>query len=193
MCGIAGILSSGPTTNSFLPTMLREMEHRGPDDDGWLLATPGEGMRCGRGPVPSGLASVALGHRRLAILDLAPTGAQPMVTPDGRFAMTYNGEIYNYVELREELERGGWRFRSTGDTEVLLAGWATWGAGVLRRLTGMFALCVVDFAAGRAFLARDPFGIKPLFIAQVGTSLLFASEIGALLVRGGVSAKLEPS
>src|SRR5579864_2538131 len=133
MCGIAGILSTEPSAHEFLTTMLQRLEHRGPDDDGWLLGTPGEGMRRGRGSVPSAHANVALGHRRLAILDLAPTGAQPMVTPDGRFGITYNGEIYNYVELRAELEGAGWRFRSTGDTEVLLAGWATWGAAVLKR------------------------------------------------------------
>jgi len=192
VCGIAGILSSEPVDNSGLTAMMQAIAHRGPDDEGWLLGTAGEGIRLGRHNVPASPATVALGHRRLSVLDLAPTAAQPMTSPDGRLALTYNGEIYNYVELRTELESGGWRFRSTGDTEVLLAGWSTWGHEVLSRVTGMFAFCMVDFQEQRAYLVRDHFGIKPLFIASDGRRLVFASELGALLAHPSIPRVMDP-
>ena len=159
MCGFAGIGGYEPTP-SHEPRLGRKIEHRGPDDDGWLLLTP-RGARLGQGQPPEEPASLVLVHRRLSILDLSEAGRQPMVTPDGRHAIVFNGEIYNYLELRAELERLGHRFRTQTDTEVLLHAYLAWGPHALKRLVGMFALAIVDLAARRMFLARDGFGLVP--------------------------------
>ena len=155
--------------------MCSAMSHRGPDDGG--MAT---------------FEAVALGMRRLAIFDPA-NGHQPMVTEDGRYTIVFNGAIYNFKELRSELAAAGRRFRTECDTEVLLAAYAHWGDRCLPRLRGMFAFAVWDHGSQRLFLARDPFGIKPLYY-RVGDdgSVLFASELNALLASGEFSPRLDP-
>ncbi|HEX2210725.1 MAG TPA: asparagine synthase (glutamine-hydrolyzing) [Longimicrobium sp.] len=176
MCGIAGIV--GPGARAALPGMLGEIAHRGPDDEGtWFDDARG----------------VALAHRRLSIIDPTPAGHQPMASADGRLWMVYNGEVYNFAELRAELEGAGESFRSHTDTEVILAGWARWGPAVLPRLRGMFAFALWDAARGELFLARDRFGIKPLYWARTADgAFAFASEIAALLAGGVVSRRVDP-
>ena len=137
--------------------------------------------------------AVALGHRRLAILDLSSRAAQPMTSADGRLTVTYNGEIYNFPELRSELERDGVRFRTSCDTEVLLHLYASCGAAMVRRLRGMFAFAIWDDTTGKLFLARDPYGIKPLYTANDGWTFRFASQVKALLAGGRVSRDPEPA
>ncbi len=160
MCGIAGIL--GRDDRPLVRRMLDAIAHRGPDGEGvWADAT------------------VTLGHRRLAIVDIA-TGQQPMQDTSGRFAITYNGEIYNHVALRAELELLGARFRTASDTEVILEGWRVWGSGLLARLEGMFAFALWDTQERRLVLARDPWGQKPLYYCFVGGQLTWASEQKAL-------------
>ncbi|MGH7703113.1 MAG: asparagine synthase (glutamine-hydrolyzing), partial [Gemmatimonadales bacterium] len=132
------------------------------------------------------------GSRRLSIIDLSPAGHQPMVTADGRHVIVYNGEIYNYLELRAELEKLGRRFRSLSDTEVLLQAWAEWGPAAVPRLVGMFAFAVFDIRERRLYLARDCFGIKPLYYALPPGGLAFASEISALLEFPGIGRRINP-
>ena len=174
MCGIAGgiwIADPGPEP---LEAALAMLHRRGPDHlSAQEWATPGFAVR--------------LGATRLAVQDLSHDADQPMTSVDGRFTLAYNGEITNFIELRAELERSGVRFRSRGDTEVLLESWRAWGPDCLDRLEGMYALAILDREQRRLMLARDPFGIKPLFVAhEGGTSphdpvLLFASELPSLL------------
>ena len=181
MCGIAGLFDATAATptgalDAAARAMIRTLAHRGPDGEG-LWSDPQGG--------------VALAHRRLAIIDLSPGGAQPMASGDGRFVITYNGEIYNYLELRTELEALGRKFRSQSDTEVMLEAFCQWGveAGV-KRLIGMFALALWDRRERALYLVRDRLGIKPLYWAKLGPVLLFGSEIKALRAhaswRGGV-------
>ncbi len=139
-----------------------------------------------------GGASLVLGHNRLAILDPTPAAAQPMASADGRHVLAFNGEIYNYVELRSELEGRGHLFRSRSDTEVLLAALREWGRDALPRLVGMFALAFLDAERGRLLLARDPFGIKPLYLARTQAGLFIGSEIPALLTFPGVRRAVRP-
>ncbi len=149
--------------------MTAALAHRGPDDDG-LWTDPAAG--------------VGLGHRRLAILDPSPAGRQPMVSASGRLVLTYNGEIYNFRELRRELEGRGARFRGSGDSEVLLAALERFGVeGALARIAGMFAFALWDRRQRRLTLARDHLGIKPLYWTREGHELAFASELGGLLAR----------
>ena len=148
--------------------------HRGPD---------GTGVFCN--------GSVSLGHNRLAIIDLSPAGAQPMFSSDGRYAIVFNGEIYNYRELREEL-RGGYRFRSSTDTEVILAAYAKWGTGAFARLNGMFALALWDAKEQKLVLARDPVGIKPLYYFASGERLVFASEVKAMFLHADIPRQIDP-
>jgi asparagine synthase (glutamine-hydrolysing) len=165
MCGITGILhrDGSPASPVVLRRMTDVIAHRGPDGEGQY--TDG---------------ALGLGHRRLAIIDLSPAGHQPMMTPDGRYVITYNGEIYNFQEIRIELESHGWAFHSRTDTEVLLKGYAHWGAAVLEKLNGMFAFAIWDRREKSLFLARDRYGIKPLYYATCGSTFLFGSEIKAL-------------
>ncbi len=179
MCGLLGVVGErlvGHVRREWA-TFSRVLAHRGPDDFGTLEV---------RSPPALFL------HWRLAVLDLSARSRQPFATPDGRLHLLYNGEIYNYVELRRELERAGRRFTTTGDTEVLLAAWQKWGESALGRLVGMFAFAMVDQAAGTLTLVRDPFGIKPLYWAAPGGEFAFASEIKALLPLPGVQRDAEP-
>src|SRR5437899_1307401 len=148
-----------------------------------------------RGPDGAGVWSaggVALGHRRLAIIDLSGRGHQPMVDPELGLPVVFNGCIYNHRELRRELERAGYRFFSTSDTEVLLKGWHRWGEGLVDRLAGMFAFALSERDSGRVVLARDRLGIKPLYLADVDGGLRFASTIPALVAGGGIDTAVDP-
>lgn len=164
MCGIVGVISSGePVPVQARDRALDCMEHRGPDARGSRsLNVPG--------------AHVWLGQTRLAVIDLSSSGDQPMSLADGQYWIVFNGEIYNYRELRTELEGRGVRFRSSSDTEVLLAAWSTWHEETLPRLRGMFAFAVLDTHTGDLVCARDAFGIKPFYFAQTPVGLAFASE-----------------
>ena len=165
MCGIAGYL--GPSRPP-LAAALAALRHRGPDAQGlWEGELAGE--------------AAGLAHARLAVLDLSPAGRQPMETPDGRLRIVFNGEIYNFQELRRELEAGGATFRTRTDTEVLLEGYRRWGDGFLARLRGMFALAIFDSVRGRALLARDRLGVKPLYYRIADDGLSFASEAKGIL------------
>ena len=168
MCGICGFV--GKAEAQLMAAMTATMAHRGPD---------GEGVKCFAGDV--GLPPAALGHRRLSIIDPNPRGAQPMSYAAGRYWITYNGELYNFRELRHELERDGFKFRTETDTEVLLAMFVRHGPGMLARLNGIFAFAIWDAQMGSLFMARDRLGVKPLYWAQHEGSLYFASEVKALL------------
>lgn len=181
MCGIGGILSLSEV-RSPVQLMTDALRHRGPDDVGIAGIAAESGS--GRG---------AFGHRRLSIIDLSAAGHQPMFTDDGRFCITYNGEIYNYRALRSELENEGLRFRSSCDTEVLLLGWRHRGPAFLRQLRGMYAFAIWDAHTEKAYLVRDPFGIKPLYVSDQGGEVLFASEVRALLATGRVPRVLSSS
>jgi len=159
---------AGRSDERIVQAMTDLLAHRGPD---------GEGVRCWDGP----RTPAALGHRRLSILDPTPLGAQPMSTPDGRYTITYNGEIYNFPELRRGLEADGARLRSHCDTEVLLGLFSRHGAEALDLLNGIYAFAVWDAEAGELFIARDRLGVKPLYYAERDRTLLFASEVKALL------------
>lgn len=172
MCGITG--AAPGIAPELLRAMTATLAHRGPDGEGYFSSAP-----------------CSLGHRRLAIIDLN-TGAQPMTTPDGRFGLIYNGEVYNFRQLRGELESLGDVFTTQSDTEVLLRACARWGRQALTRLRGMFAFALWDARAQTLLLARDRLGLKPLYYAIVGERLLFGSEIKALLAHPGVSRELNP-
>jgi asparagine synthase (glutamine-hydrolysing) len=168
MCGIAGIISSDPWSDSLTAALTRmqaALRHRGPDDQG-LWVDP--------------VAGVGLAHTRLAILDLSPAGHQPMASADGRYQIVFNGEIYNFRELRASLEQEGVSFQTETDTEVLLQLFQQDGAAMLPKLRGMFAFCIWDRETKEAFLARDPLGIKPLYYSLQGEGFQFASELQAL-------------
>ena len=195
MCGIAGIFnqtSNQAVTEQDLLTMLRTMRHRGPDASGTWQEAQG----------------VGIAHARLAIIDLRPESNQPFVSSDGNLVLTYNGEIFNYLELRQELEANGYRFRTKSDTEVLLTAYRHWGQDVCKRLNGMWAFAIYDRRQDLLFCSRDRFGIKPFYYALLRGRLLFASEVKALLalarelatidadavskmLRGGIAAQTE--
>jgi asparagine synthase (glutamine-hydrolysing) len=179
MCGIAaalGVRDAGRVAAA----MSGAVAHRGPDDDGMVELQGADGRSHG-----------ALAHRRLAILDLTSGGHQPMTSADGRWVIAFNGEIYNFRELRSELERDGARFASTGDTAVLLEGWARHGPRLVSRLDGMFAFALWDARDEVLYLGRDAFGIKPLYFAAVGDGVLVASEVRALLASGLVPPRVD--
>jgi asparagine synthase (glutamine-hydrolysing) len=163
MFGLRGRLADA----AILGRMTDAIVHRGPDDEGFFTR-----------------ANVGFGFRRLAILDLSANGHQPMTTADGRFTIVYNGEIYNYVELRKELAGRGYVFRSTGDTEVLLHAFQEWGTECARRLNGMWAFLIHDAETGALFGCRDRFGIKPLFVWRSDSMYLFSSEVKGIRASG---------
>src|SRR5688572_25187670 len=177
MCGIAGIVQTeGPTEglSALARGFAQRLHHRGPDDEG-IFASDTQ---------PSTLdlqTACCLVHTRLSILDLSGAGHQPMSSPDGRFTITFNGEVYNFHELRSELEKDGEVFRTQTDTEVILRMFTRRGPQILHELHGMFALAIWDAKERRLFLARDPLGIKPLYFTSSGGRLTFASELRALL------------
>lgn len=178
MCGIAGYLEldGAPAATAVVRRMTDAVAHRGPDGEGLWIGGP-----------------VGLGHRRLSIIDLSDRGRQPMQTEDGRWTITYNGELYNYAELKTELSALGHSFRSTSDTEVLLKAVAHWGLDALPKFNGMFAFALWDAKQRELHLARDRFGVKPLYWARVGNTLLFGSEIKALLAHPRMEAALDLS
>jgi asparagine synthase (glutamine-hydrolysing) len=170
MCGIAGCLSLAPSVSpdtNWVDAAAKRIAHRGPDDDG-SYSDP----------------DIALGFKRLAIIDLTPGGHQPMCSADGRYWMVFNGEIYNYIELAEELRTQGVTLRTSSDSEVLLETYARTGREVVRKLRGMYAFAIWDSQRRELFCARDPFGIKPFFYRVDGGTLRFASEKKALAEPG---------
>jgi asparagine synthase (glutamine-hydrolysing) len=194
MCGLAGIVV-GPSSRvdaADLRRMGAAIRHRGPDDQGYLLWSPTEQARTGHKP-ESGGGRVGFVHRRLSILDLSEHGWQPMASADRRYHLVYNGEIYNYVELRRELEALGRHLVSHGDTEVLLEAVIEWGIDeAMRRCEGMYAFALLDTATATLTLARDPFGIKPLYYLEQDERFAFASEIKALLTVEGFARRVNP-
>ena len=176
MCGICGImnLKGGPVNPADLKRMTEAIAHRGPDGEGVHI----EG-------------STGLGHRRLAIIDLSPSAGQPMKSPDGNIALTYKGEVYNYRELRSELESLGHRFFSTSDTEVVLRAYMEWGESCVSRFNGMFAFAVWDAGKRELFLARDRYGIKPLYYAFFDGLFFFGSEQKAILAHPAARREID--
>ena len=180
VCGICGVIGLDSKVNSeaVVRRMLAAIVHRGPDEEGILIAPP-----------------VIAGSRRLSIIDL-PGGSQPIWNETGTLAVIYNGEIYNFRELRKELEDKGHTFATRSDTEVIVHAYEQWGEQSVAKLRGMFALAIIEMPQGRGgpaaavFLARDPLGIKPLYYALGGGGLLFASEVRALLASGCISPQL---
>jgi len=176
MCGIAGIVNyrGAPVAPPVLQAMTDAIAHRGPDGEGhWI-----EG-------------GVGFGHRRLAIIDLSPLAHQPMMSRNNRYVLSYNGEIYNFRELRTELDAMGYSFRSQSDSEILLTAWAAWGTKALNRLNGMFAFAIWDRIEKTLTLARDRYGIKPLYISETPQGLTFGSEQKAILARPGTSVSVD--
>ena len=175
MCGIFGRFALTGSVGDLdqLCAATNHLRHRGPDSGGWWAEGP-----------------FFLGHRRLSIIDL-DTGAQPMATKDGRFVIVYNGEIYNYLELRSELISFGYQFFSNSDTEVILAGYRHWGEDVCSRLIGMFAFAIADRLCCSLFVARDRFGEKPLFVCETKMSITFASEVGAFCYLDNYQAEID--
>lgn len=171
MCGICGIITfdKAPVSKQQLKLMTNALAHRGPDGEGFWL---------------SNIANIGFGHRRLSIIDLSQSGNQPMQYADGRFTITFNGEIYNYIELKSKLIQHGYQFKSDSDTEVLLALYHQKGAQCLNDLEGMFAFAIWDEEKQILFCARDRFGEKPLYIFKDDKQLVFASEIKALFAIG---------
>jgi asparagine synthase (glutamine-hydrolysing) len=182
MCGFAGFLQStnlvaADAMSAVVKRMADTLHHRGPDDSGaWADAAAG----------------IALGHRRLSIIDLSPEGHQPMASPSGRYVIAFNGEIYNFEDLRTELEAEGFRWRGHSDTEVMLAGFERWGVeGALQRFNGMFAFALWDRTERLLHLARDRMGEKPLYYGWSGQTLLFGSELKALRAHPSWNADID--
>lgn len=176
MCGIAGQLNldNSPVFPLELQKMTDSIAHRGPDGEGQWIEN-----------------NVGFGHRRLSIIDLSPAGQQPMISSDHRYVLTFNGEIYNFKELRTELEAEGYWFRSKSDTEVVMYALSAWGVEALRRFNGMFALGFWDRQKQSLLLARDRYGIKPLYYSQSSTELLFASEQKAITANSRFKKELD--
>ena len=176
MCGFAGEIRFGGVADvGTVARMAETMSDRGPDGGGVWASGP-----------------IALAHRRLKIIDLSECGGQPMADPQLGLTIVFNGCVYNYPELRRDLEGEGYRFFSTSDTEVLLKAYHRWGERFVERLVGMFAFCIVERDSGRAILGRDRLGIKPLYLAEGSGSLRFASTLPALLAGGGVDTSIDP-
>ncbi|MEM7556830.1 MAG: asparagine synthase (glutamine-hydrolyzing) [Cyanobacteria bacterium P01_A01_bin.84] len=180
MCGIAGILTTNKYQDS-LETLITRMQtalrHRGPDDKGIYISSERQ---------------VAIAHTRLSILDLSPAGHQPMSVADGRYWITFNGEIYNYLQLRQDLISQGEEFYSHTDTEVILKLYEKYGSDCVTHLRGMFAFAIWDNWENTCFIARDPLGIKPLYYWQSGSDLVFASELRAILASGLPAVNMSP-
>lgn len=176
MCGVTGVLdqTGGPVSSVTVRAMTDAIAHRGPDGEGYFCDGP-----------------IGMGHRRLAIIDLSPAGHQPMLTQDSRFVLSYNGEVYNFNELRGELEARGRQFHSRTDSEVVLHALAEWGTEALLRFNGMFALALWDRERRELLLARDRYGIKPMYYSVCDSQVLFGSEIKAMLMHPSLRAELD--
>jgi asparagine synthase (glutamine-hydrolysing) len=191
MCGICGIYNfknNKLVDLSLLGKMCDAMQHRGPDDHGYAaFQVPGSGFQVFKNQNNFQLSNfnfqpnLALGHRRLGIIDLSPAGHQPMSNENGTIWISYNGEIYNYLELGQDLKSKGHIFKSKTDTEVIIHAYEEWGIKCIQKFNGMFAFAIWDARRRKLFLARDRLGIKPLYYAQIGQQLVFASEIKAIL------------
>ena len=184
MCGIVGVISRSarfPVTEAMVAQMRDTMIHRGPDDQGLHLFHE-QGL------------TIGLGHRRLSIIDLSPLGRQPLATKDEKLWIVFNGEIFNYRELRAELESAGvHEFRTRTDTEVILYAVREWGLeGTLKRLRGMYAFAIYDRADGSLTLVRDPLGVKPLYYWADDSRFMFGSEIKSLLASGWIEKRVDP-
>jgi len=176
MCGIAGIfnLNGGPVSQVILRKMTDVIAHRGPDGEGFYIDS-----------------FAGLGHRRLAVIDLSPAGHQPMATEDGNHIIIYNGEVYNFQELRADLESFGHRFRSRTDTEVVLHAYVQWGIECVKHFNGMFAFAIWDKTRQELFLARDRYGIKPLYYMFAGSTFIFASEQKAIITHPAARREID--
>ncbi len=205
MCGIVGTFASGGKRidPALLEKMTKTIRHRGPSDEGYLLVNPLTNRyqhRCGDDSIPQAKEtltnisaqtdetfSVGLGYRRLSIIDLSPAGHQPISNADGTIWLIFNGEIYNYIELREELKGKGYAFRTKTDTEVIIHAYEEWGTDCLNRFNGMWAFALWDGRTKTLFCARDRFGVKPFYYFMKNGEFAFASEIKALLTHPAVS------
>ncbi len=174
MCGIVGILDRKPVAMPLLKKMTHTIRHRGPDAENWWIKGP-----------------VGFGHTRLSIIDLSERASQPMQSEDGNFILVYNGEIYNFQNLRLELQRHGYSFFSDSDTEVVLKAFQHWGAGCIEKFNGMFAFAIWDQHKQKLFMARDRYGVKPLYYYNRGGLLVFASEIKAIIQHPEVNPRVD--
>ncbi|MEK7142947.1 MAG: asparagine synthase (glutamine-hydrolyzing) [Patescibacteria group bacterium] len=174
MCGIVGIWQKNPVPQKIIQKMTRILAHRGPDDEGILINK-----------------NIGLGHRRLSIIDLTPTGHQPMLNEDKTLAIVYNGEIYNFLHIKKQLQKKGYRFRSTSDTEVILYAYQEWGKDCVRHFNGMWAFVIYDRKKKTFFASRDRIGIKPLYYYFDQEKLILASEIKAILKYPGFKRKVD--
>ena len=174
MCGIVGILDRKPVAMPLLKKMTHTIRHRGPDAENWWIKGP-----------------VGFGHTRLSIIDLSERASQPMQSEDGNFVLVYNGEIYNFQNLRLELQRLGYSFFSDCDTEVVLKAYQHWGAGCIEKFNGMFAFAIWDQHKQKLFMARDRYGVKPLYYYNRGGLLVFASEIKAIIQHPEVNPRVD--
>lgn len=206
MCGILSIVNTrNELTSEHLVKACSIIRHRGPDDEGFLTWSPGEEPVVWSGEdtavsthnhwrysklLPGTSFKVGFGHRRLSILDLSPLGHQPMQHQEAGLAITFNGEVYNYLEIRKELVAMGHTFRSGSDTEVILHAWAQWGVNCLQRFNGMFAFVLLDYRKNELYAVRDRFGVKPLYWYKTSGSLYLASEIKQIRTSPGYSLSL---
>src|SRR3972149_8822917 len=200
MCGIAGIISFYSSVD---PKMLMKMtdivKYRGPDDYGYLgvdlnngFYFPFKKIEEFSGSSINGNFQLILGHRRLSIIDLTEKGHQPMMYGNGSLWITYNGEIYNYVEIREEFKKKGYLFKSQSDTEVILASYLEWGKGCIEKFNGMWAFAILDVSNRELFCARDRLGVKPFYYHFNGEKFSFGSEIKQLLSLPWVKSDIHP-
>ncbi len=181
MCGLVTVIGPAPSVSDAVVGAMRDrLAHRGPDGAGLVVKY-------------LGAMSIVMAHRRLSIIDLTEAASQPMMSADGRLTIVFNGEIYNYIEIRAQLQAEGVTFRTSSDTEVLLASYQHWGVNCLSRLNGMFAFVILDEGKGQVFVARDRFGEKPLFFSRVDEGgVAFASEIKALFAHPRIAARVNP-
>ena len=197
MCGIIGILSKEPSVRKSAVNLNKMLKHRGPDDEGYVLINTENGRNISYSgddsvePVKQKLKHIStadydgfdliFGHRRLSIIDLSENGHGPMSDESGKIWITYNGEIYNYVELRDELKSYGFKFRTNSDTEVIIKSYQKWGEDCFNRFNGMWAFALWDSDTRKLILSRDRFGIKPLYYVLNNGFLAFSSEIKPLI------------